>query len=158
MQKGFLNILKRIMGTLAKIQFSYECKFTKEQQIQIKELAWEAYFEPSENESNISCVQLIMLIEDAAKFGEFKVLKTLGERFTSRISDFGNHYETIVNEKCNVAVAGLGMLTIDEVKCNYDLCTESLQDELDKGWRIIAICVQPDQRRPDYILGRTKKD
>lgn len=28
--------------------------------------------------------------------------------------------------------------------------------ELDAGWRILAVCPQPDQRRPDYILGRTK--
>ena len=35
-----------------------------------------------------------------------------------------------------------------------DVCTDVLQQELNNGWRIIAICVQADQRRPDYILGR----
>lgn len=55
----------------------------------------------------------------------------------------------------NVSVGGLGLLIIDTVKVEVDLCTEALQQELNKGWRIVAICVQPDQRRPDYILGRT---
>ena len=60
------------------------------------------------------------------------------------------------NERIAVHVAGLGTLLIDEVVVHVDLCTESLQEELDKGWRILAVCVQPDQRRPDYVLGRTK--
>lgn len=32
--------------------------------------------------------------------------------------------------------------------------TDVLQEQIAKGWRIIAACPQPDQRRPDYILGR----
>jgi hypothetical protein len=35
-----------------------------------------------------------------------------------------------------------------------DACSDALQNELDNGWRIIAACPQPDQRRPDYSLGR----
>lgn len=60
-----------------------------------------------------------------------------------------------VNERCNVVVAGNGMLqAVDTVKVATDYWAESLQRELDAGWRILAICVQPDQRRPDYVLGR----
>lgn len=62
-----------------------------------------------------------------------------------------------VNEKCNVIVAGVSMLHIDEVIVVTNCCTESLQTELNQGWRILAICVQPDQRRPDYVLGRSSK-
>ena len=25
---------------------------------------------------------------------------------------------------------------------------------ISEGWRILAICPQPNQRRPDYIMGR----
>lgn len=28
------------------------------------------------------------------------------------------------------------------------------ESELNNGWRIIAVCIQPDGRRPDYVLGR----
>ena len=60
-----------------------------------------------------------------------------------------------VNERCNVVVAGNGMLlAVDAVKVEKDFCTDALQHELNSGWRILAICVQPDQRRPDYVLGK----
>lgn len=61
------------------------------------------------------------------------------------------------NARCNVHVPGLGLLLIEEVEVHEDACTESLQKKLDEGWRIIACCPQPDQRRPDYILGRSRK-
>lgn len=60
-----------------------------------------------------------------------------------------------MNQRCNVVVAGNGvLLDIREVCVKYDACTDSLQRDLDDGWRILAICVQPDQRRPDYVLGK----
>lgn len=42
---------------------------------------------------------------------------------------------------------------VDQVKVLEDCCTDSLQRRLEEGWRILAICPQPHQRRPDYILG-----
>lgn len=59
-------------------------------------------------------------------------------------------YNNIVN------VQNIGLLTINEVTCLENCRTEILQEHLDKGWRILAVCQQPDQSRPDYILGRTK--
>ena len=58
------------------------------------------------------------------------------------------------NEKCEVHIGNLGLLNINQVAYATDQCTESLQDILNKGWRILAVCPQPDQRRPDYILGK----
>ena len=58
------------------------------------------------------------------------------------------------NQLVNVAVGG-STLHIDAVKVVEDYCTDQLQKELDSGWRIVAVCVQPNQRRPDYILGKT---
>lgn len=58
------------------------------------------------------------------------------------------------NQLVNVAVGG-STLHIDVVKVVEDYCTDQLQTELDSGWRIVAVCVQPNQRRPDYILGKT---
>jgi hypothetical protein len=59
----------------------------------------------------------------------------------------------VYNEICNVAVGG-STIHITNVKVFTDLCTEELQTKLDEGWRIVAVCVQPNQRRPDYILGK----
>ena len=61
------------------------------------------------------------------------------------------------NQLVNVAVGG-STLPIDVVKVVEDYCTDQLQKELDSGWRIVAVCVQPNQRRPDYILGKTNEN
>ncbi len=57
-----------------------------------------------------------------------------------------------------IAVPDLGVLQIDEVDWIEDACTQVLQGKLDDGWRILAVCPPNAQRRPDYILGRKKKD
>lgn len=62
------------------------------------------------------------------------------------------------NQKVNVHVPGLGLLMVNEVLLLQDSCTDNLRDHLAQGWRIIAACPQPDQRRPDYVLGRSKVD
>ena len=58
------------------------------------------------------------------------------------------------NTKCDVHVGGGLIATFNEVCLKSDTCTDELQGTLAEGWRVIAVCVQPDQRRPDYILGR----
>lgn len=62
----------------------------------------------------------------------------------------GNSY------KVYVQVPHIGLLAIDEVQVIEDACTDSLQRELDRGWRILCVCPPNAARRPDYILGRTK--
>lgn len=62
------------------------------------------------------------------------------------------------NEKCDVHVGGFALLNINETKVAEDCCTEALDEFMEKGWRILAVCVQPDQRRPDYVLGRTNRN
>lgn len=60
------------------------------------------------------------------------------------------------NDRVSVHVPNIGLLLVDEVRVEYDMCTDSLNKLMaEEGWRIIACCPQPDQRRPDYVLGRT---
>lgn len=56
-----------------------------------------------------------------------------------------------------IAVPDIGLMLIEEVRVNTDCCTEVLQQDLDQGWRILAVCPPNAQRRPDYVLGRRKK-
>lgn len=58
------------------------------------------------------------------------------------------------NEKVEVYTPGMGLMLFNRVMLLSDACSDALQHEMDNGWRIIAACPQPDQRRPDYILGR----
>lgn len=144
------------MSTLAKIKFSYDVTLSVEQQNRLKELAFVADFSISENhEYRWSTIS--MLIEDAMMFGKFEVIQILQYHILDKISSFQQREMSNLNQKCNVMVNGLGTLAIDEVKACLDFCTDALNEELKNGWRIVAICVQPDQRRPDYILGRTIK-
>jgi hypothetical protein len=83
-------------------------------------------------------------------------IRDVVSKVSKRIDELVQHAGTQVNYKCRVAVAGLGTLSIRKVQLHSDLCTDALQRLLDEGWSILAICVQPDQRRPDYIMGRDK--
>lgn len=58
------------------------------------------------------------------------------------------------NEKCNVPNYDTSMQLINQILLLEDCCSDYLQQALSEGWRIIAISPQPNQRRPDYILGR----
>ena len=58
------------------------------------------------------------------------------------------------NNKCEVHMPGQALSFYNELLLKEDCCTDVLNEELCKGWRIVAACPQPDQRRPDYILGR----
>lgn len=56
----------------------------------------------------------------------------------------------------NFALPNIGLLSIREVTWRDDCCTEELQNLLNDGWRIIAVCPPNGARRPDYILGRMR--
>ena len=71
-----------------------------------------------------------------------------------RLEDLAARTQTVVNQRVHVAVPGLGLLAVSEVCVRYDHCTDALANDLAEGWRIVAVCPQPDQRRPDYVLGR----
>lgn len=55
-----------------------------------------------------------------------------------------------------VAIPNLLLWSVDEIEVREDACTDAIQSMLDEGWRILAICPPPAQRRPDYILGRAR--
>lgn len=78
------------------------------------------------------------------------------ERILAKLAnvDAGLFPEKTYNEKCDVHVPGIGLLAINRTMLLEDACTDQLNTALANGWRIIAACPQPDQRRPDYILGK----
>lgn len=62
------------------------------------------------------------------------------------------------NQKAGCYQPGEAMLRFNDTLLLEDCCTDRLQQSLDKGWRLIVACPQPDTRRPDYILGRYNPD
>ena len=79
-------------------------------------------------------------------------IEALASKIQGVLSNFDKEIQ--FNQKCEVHVPNLGLLNINELAYANDYCTESLQDRLNEGWRLLSICPQPNQRRPDYILGR----
>lgn len=89
-----------------------------------------------------------------------KILMDAGIEF--EVKEFKNTYKTAGKDtegntyNLNLALPNIGLLAMDEVTWREDYCTESLQDDLDAGWRMLAVCPPNGTRRPAYILGRTK--
>lgn len=76
----------------------------------------------------------------------------------SRLIGLPTAPENYVNNKVDVHVPGNSLLFVNEVRVEEDLCTDALRELLEEGWRIVAVCPQPDQRRPDYVLGRHNRE
>ena len=74
------------------------------------------------------------------------------------VKEHANPYQDfLAGRLVSITLPDIGLLLIDEVTWLDDACTEVLQDHLNNGWRILAVCPPNAQRRPDYILGRRKK-
>lgn len=94
---------------------------------------------------------------DLARDGELLTKHDLSfvvKRFKGAYKVAGRVEGTTYN--LQVAIPAIGLLSMNEVTHLDDACTDELQRHLDDGWRIIAVCPPDAQRRPDYILGRSK--
>lgn len=75
----------------------------------------------------------------------------LFEKQLKALSEIGEqHY----NLKCNAPVADTFLSKVNQLMLLEDSCTDKLQEALHEGWRIISVTPQPNQRRPDYVLGK----
>jgi hypothetical protein len=66
--------------------------------------------------------------------------------------------ENTFNTLCNTHSGGIPLSEYNQTMLCEDICTDLLQNYLKEGWRILSVNVQPDQRRPDYILGKVVPD
>lgn len=150
------------METLIKIQFDSYQEINQGHIARIKEITGEDIKTETGSDNVLrigwAAQDFMMTLKEASSVGlpyrVMEVTEFVRASEAARIQSEGRVGP--VNEKCNVIVAGVSMLHIDDVTVVTDACTEIIQNELHKGWRILAICVQPDQRRPDYVLGRAK--
>jgi hypothetical protein len=77
---------------------------------------------------------------------------------TASVSQLVQRMDAPLNTRVQVITPGHALQDYDEVCVESDCCTDHLQTMLNNDWRILAVCVQPDQRRPDYVLGRRIKE
>lgn len=78
------------------------------------------------------------------------------EQLANKISDrLGTNLTQFKNQKLEIHQPNMPLFTYNNFRVIVDSCTEVLQNEwISKGWRVVCVCPQPDQRRPDYILGK----
>ncbi|TPG68636.1 hypothetical protein EEL31_08955 [Brevibacillus laterosporus] len=81
-----------------------------------------------------------------------KQMQEVQDKFQKALQSFDEKIE--FNQKCDVHIGNLGLLNINQLGYAVDKCTEELQVILNQGWRILSVCPQSNQRRPDYVLGR----
>ena len=77
----------------------------------------------------------------------------IGGIIQSSVSSCVDAIGRLFNEKCQQEQPGPNLMSVEETMLKEDCCTDELQEALSNGWRILAVCPQP-QRRPDYVLGR----
>jgi hypothetical protein len=68
----------------------------------------------------------------------------------SLISKTGSN---LFNNRLEIHQPNMPLFTYNNFIHLGDCCTDILQEHINRGYRVVAICPQPDQRRPDYILG-----
>lgn len=98
----------------------------------------------------------VVKLYNDSMIGQMNTIEASLNKMITALSSFDKDIE--FNNRCEVHVPNLGLLSVNETMLLEDSCTDSLQSFLDKGWRIISIAPQPNQRRPDYILGRFNPD
>lgn len=76
------------------------------------------------------------------------------------ITGLSAKYETVQAKNPSgivVHIPNHELYNVRECKVMENCCTDMLNAQLNHNWRILAICPQPNQRRPDYILGLLKE-
>jgi hypothetical protein len=82
-------------------------------------------------------------------------------KLATRITDslIGTQGDKLFNNRLEIHQPNMPLFTYNKFINLDDCCTEKLQDDyIDEGWRVVAVIPQPDQRRPDYIVGKYIKD
>lgn len=75
-----------------------------------------------------------------------------------RVKGVASNHQDIRKTIYQISVANVGLMQISRVDVLEDACTDQLQDHLDKGWRILAVCPPNDARRPTYVIGHFKSE
>ena len=84
----------------------------------------------------------------------FELIETHIALMNKQFEQLSKYSTQMFNEKVGVPNYDSTMLQINQLMLLEDCCTDYLQEALSLGWRIISVSPQPDQRRPDYVLGK----
>lgn len=88
----------------------------------------------------------------------FDLIETHIALMNKQFEQLSKYSTQTFNEKVGVPNYDSTMLKMNQMMLLEDCCTDYLQEALRRGWRIISVSPQPDQRRPDYVLGKAVKN
>jgi hypothetical protein len=83
------------------------------------------------------------------------------DKLASKIKDslIGSNGDKLFNNRLEIHQPDIPLFTYNRFIHLDDCCTDILQEDyINKGYRVVACVPQPDQRRPDYILGKYVKE
>lgn len=90
---------------------------------------------------------------------EAKLWMDVGVEVTmSRLSGVASNARELHRTVYQISVANVGLMEIRRVEVLEDCCTDDLQRQLDRGWRLLAVCPPNDARRPSYVVGHMKEE
>lgn len=142
---------------LVNVQLRYDTAISPEQFGRIREACVGTSFDPTMDEDGkIDRIwQDFILDIDTVELDLLMLVSLKGPVLKHGIENKEDYPRSsvVINKVCNVAVPGNALAAIRSVEVMEDACTEQLQYRLSQGWCILAVCPQPDSRRPDYILG-----
>ena len=99
---------------------------------------------------------LSVLDQDTVKHEVNIDLNALSDKIMTKVITNASH---LFNSKLEVHQPNMPLFQYNKYKVLDDECTEDLQSNyIDKGWRVVCICPQPDQRRPDYIIAKYEQE
>lgn len=58
----------------------------------------------------------------------------------------------------NITIPNAALFSVQTLQVLENECTDYVQNWLDKGWRIVAVCPPNDCRRPTFILGHADRN
>lgn len=90
-----------------------------------------------------------------ADFAELKIPKPLRILAPEGMAIKGQNFKELMAFP-QIHIHSQGLMQLNKVKVIENACTNELQDRIDEGWRIIAVCQQIGDRRPDYVLGKVE--
>lgn len=76
----------------------------------------------------------------------------------SRVKGLASNSRKLPDVIYQISVANVGLMQVQCVEVLEDCCTDNVQQWLDKGWRILAVCPPNDARRPTYVMGHVEKE
>lgn len=93
-------------------------------------------------------------VEPNSVSNTLEMIETHTKLMQKQFEQLAKFSEQTFNDKCNVSITNDFLTQVNQTMLLEDACTDYLQECLSLGWRIISVTPQPNQRRPDYVLGK----